>query len=501
MKPARPNLIDRLVGYLDPARGVRRLAARSALQSYTATKKSRFKRDRFTQGGSGDEQTDRYTLWELREISRELDRNNGMSIGIIDRAIENILGPEGVTVDPLTDDDILNTRIAEDWSDWMANDADISGNLHGHQLLKKMLRAQYVDGDTFCQFDPVGRNGNGSLRPFEGDRVLNPTGAVAANGYPMINGIAVDPGTGAEKIYFVANDHPLNGSVSEIDGKAIPGSQVIKWANPRRMSQRRGVPICAPVVQEYDDIDDLLMFERIGAKLVAAMGFTVETEDPYGMAEAFRLESGSAQSSDERIQAIEPGGVNYLKPGQKMTSVQSNRPSTNFSQFVQLLIRFVGLPLGMPIELVLLDFSQVNFSASRQLLHLAQLHFRSEQFETGCTLSKIYKLWIAERVRRGIYPALPTITKHEWGFPGWPSPNPEEDNKATALGIGLKIDSRHDACRRWGASFKRTLQLLKKEQEMILDAGLDPAIPQVNNQATPPNASKTQPTPAAGGTP
>jgi lambda family phage portal protein len=478
---AQPNLIDRLVGYFSPEQGLRRIAARNALGSYNATKRTRHKRDRNTSGGSGDEQTDRWTLWELREICRELDRNNGMSVGIIDRAVENILGPEGVAVDPLTEDDALNDLITEDWGEWLANDCDISGNLHGHQLFKKLLRAQYVDGDTFCQWDPEGRHGRGSLRPFEGDRVLNPTGAVAANGLPMVNGIAVDPTSGAERYYFVTHDHPTNGSVSVRDGITVSGDQVIKFANPRRISQRRGVPIMAPVIQEFDDVDDLLLFERLGAKLVAAMGFTVETDDPLGVAEALRLESGS--NPGDKIESIDPGSVHYLKPGQKMTSVQSNRPSNNFDKFVQLLIRFVGLPLGMPIELVLLDFSQVNFSASRQLLHLAQLHFRSEQFELGCALSKVYRLWLADRIADGTYPSIPTIFRHEWGFPGWPSPNPEEDAKATALGLQLKIDNRHDACRRWGASFKRCLKQLKKEQAMIIDAGLDPTLPTVGNQA------------------
>lgn len=487
MAPTKPNLIDRLVGYFSPERGLRRLAARNALGSYNATKRTRFKRDRNTSGGSGDEQTDPWSLWELREICRELDRNNGMSVGIIDRAVENILGPEGVAVDPLTDDDNLNDRITEDWADWLANDADISGNVHGHQLFRKLLRAQYVDGDTFAQWDPIGRHGRGSIRPFEADRVLNPAGAIAVNGLPMVNGIAVDPLTGNERFYFVAHDHPVNGSVPLQDGITIPGDQVIKFANPRRFSQRRGVPIMTPVIQEFDDVDDLLMFERLGAKLVAAMGFSIETDDPNGLANELRRASG--EPVEDRIETIEPGSVHYLKPGQKMTSVQSNRPSNNFDKFVQLLIRFVGLPLGMPIELVLLDFSQVNFSASRQLLHLAQLHFRSEQFELGCALSKVYRLWIANQIAAGIYPAIPTLYRHEWGFPGWPSPNPEEDAKATALGLQLKIDNRHDACRRWGGSFKRCLKQLKKEQAMIIDAGLDPTLPTVGNQAA--NSTQT----------
>lgn len=461
----QPNFIDRLVGYFDPEKGLKRLSQRHLLDSYTATKPSRFKRDRETSGGSGEDHLNQLTLWELREISRELCRNNGLVFGALERLVQNVLGPEGPSLQSRwSDEEARNDEVETDWYDWLANDADISGELDGQILLALMKLEQYCDGDHFAQFDPTGLNGNGSLRPFEGDRVLTPTGVIAVNGLPMINGVTYDPNTRQPKWYFVANDHPVNGVCALEDGKFIRAETVIHFKNPNRISQGRGRPILTPSFRDIDDLDDLMLYEKVGAKQVASGGYVVETEDPYGFAEAMRTDT----STEERLEQVEPGSVTYMNPGESVKSIQSNRPGNNFEPFTRLISRFIGLPIGMPIELLLLDFSQINFSGSRQLLHLAQLGFRTEQYRTRCQLTKIYRWWLGLQIARGKYdPKDPKIFRHEWGFAGWPSPKPEEDAKAFKIELETRTNSRHHYNRSRGRDFDRVFAELAREEAML----------------------------------
>lgn len=466
------NLLDKLIGWMDPERGVRRLAPRHMLNSYTATKPSRFKRNRETSGGSGDDHLNQLTLHELREISRELCRNNGLVKGALDRLAQNVLGPEGPALQARSDREPQNDEVENDWFDWLSNDADISGRFDGQVLLQKMKLGEYRDGDFFVQLDPTGRNGNGSLRPFEGDRVLTPVGVEAVNGLPMSNGITFDPNTGNPLWYFVANDHPVNGSCLIDDGKFIRAETVVHFVNPERLSQGRGQPILTPSFRDIDDFDDLMLYEKVGAKQVASGGYVVETEDPYGFAEAMR----DPNVTDERLEQVEPGSVTYMKPGETVRSIQSNRPGNNFEPFMRLISRLIGLPIGMPIELLLLDFSQINFSGSRQLLHLAQLGFRTEQYRTGCQLSKIYRWWLSLQLARGKYDANdPKIFRHEWGFPGWPSPNPKEDAMAFDLELKNKVNSRHNFSRSKGRDFEKTAVELEREEKLLANLQPDPA--------------------------
>lgn len=471
----KPNLVDKIVGYFDPGRGLKRIFQRQLLTSYTATKPSRQKRDREKRGGSGDDHLNQSTLWELREIGRELDRNNGMVTGALDRLTQNVLGPEGPGLQSRTDDEALNEQIEADFRDWLANDADISGRHHGQVLFQKIKLSEYRDGDHFVQLDPEGRNGNGSLRWFEGDRVLTPTGVEAVNGMPMINGIAYDPSTGEPRWYFVANDHPADGRCQVEDGKFIRAETVVPFCNVRRLSQGRGQPVLTPSMRDIDDLDDMMLFEKIGSKLVASQGFVVETEDPYGFAEAMR----DTSTSDERLEEIEPGSINYMKKGETVKSIQNNRPGNNFEPFTRLISRFIGLPIGMPIELLLLDFSQINFSGSRQLLHLAQQGFRTEQFRTGCQLSRIFSWWLGLQIAKGRYAANPKLGRHEWSFPGWPSPNPREDAQAFEIDLRTRSNSRTNYNRAKGRDWPKTLQELGKEEKAIAAAGVEnqPAAP------------------------
>lgn len=471
----QPNLVDKIVGYFNPEKGLKRLTQRHLLNSYTATKPSRLKRDRETGGGSGDDHLNQLTLWELREISRELCRNNGLVFGALERLVQNVLGPEGPALQARADQESRNDEVETDWYDWLSNDADISGELDGQVLLALMKLEQYCDGDHFAQFDPTGRNGNGSLRPFEGDRVLTPTGVEAVDGLPMINGIAYDPNTKQPRWYFVANDHPLNGVCQVEDGKFIRAETVIHFKNPNRISQGRGRPILTPSFRDIDDLDDLMLYEKVGAKQVASSGYVVETEDPIGMANAF-----GDTSTEDRLEQFEPGSVNYMKPGESVKSIQSNRPGNNFEPFTRLISRFIGLPIGMPIELLLLDFSQINFSGSRQLLHLAQLGFRTEQYRTGCQLSKIFRWWLALQISKGKYDAKdPKIFRHEWGFPGWPSPNPREDAQAFDIDLKNRVRSRHDYNRSKGRDFEKTVAELEREEKLLKP--LQPAQPPAGN--------------------
>lgn len=480
----KPNLVDKVVSYFSPGGGLKRLFQRQLLTSFTATKPSRFKRDRETRGGSGDDHLNQPTLFELREISHEQVRNNGMVKGALDRLVQNVQGPEGPSLQLRTDDESQNEEIEQDWENWLAEHSDISRRLHGQVLFQKIKFGQYEGGDYFAQLDPDAHDGEGSLRPFEGDRVLTPTGVEGVNGMPMINGIACDPNTGEPAWYFVANDYPVNGRCDVEDGKFIRADTVVHFCDPTRLSQGRGQPILTPSFRDIDDLDDMMLIEKVGSKLAAAQGFVVETDDPYGFAEAMKTESGP---DGERLEEFEPGSINYMKPGQTVKSVQNNRPGNNFEPFTRLISRFIGLPVGMPIELLLLDFSQINFSGSRQLLHLAQLGFRSEQFRTGCQLSKIFLWWLGLQLAKGKYNAAdPKIKRHEWGFPGWPSPNPREDAMAMEVELRNFLRSRGDFSRSKGRDISKTLAELEKEKKLLIGAGLASDTP-----ANPPPAGGT----------
>lgn len=457
---------------------VKQLQSALASQAYETAKKNRLNRERSTSGGTGDERLDESTLWDLREISRDVDRNNGLAIGIIDRCVENIMGPAGYDLLPKTQNEDLNQLIQEDFLDWMQR-ADIRGEFSGWELISKSFRAAEVDGDSFEQWDAEANDGDGALRAFEADRVLSPfktagrRGVATVRGAKLINGIARDP-SGRKRWLFVADETPTSPDVRVDQGRLIDARTVVHFADPRRLSQNRAEPRLSPVIRDIDDLDDLLLYERIAAKVVAAQAYFIKTDSPEGAAEA--LKSTTDSTSTERIQEVLPGTINYLGTQEDIAASPTNRPSDNFEAFVKLLNRYVGLPLGLPYELVMMDFSQVNFASSRQLLNQAQRRWKCQQFRVAKYVSQIFRWWLTQRVDQGHYKRYRKpinsglIYRHEWGFPGWPSPNPLQDAQAIATGLEWSFESRTNANRRQGVSQDDIFDELDRESTRITPA-------------------------------
>ncbi len=456
------RIIDRLIEYASPARGLRRLAARRALErAYEAVNRSRHNRDRALVGGSEDDQLfGRHgevwqTLFELREISQDVDRNNGLGRAIVDRVTENVLGASGFQLKPNTDNEDVDKQIVEDWNEWLQV-CDYRSEFSGWQLIEQMLRGQYVAGDSFVE---TLRDDGGKLNLFEADRVLTPNGAGTATigGRPIVNGIARNA-RGRRRWYWVADKAPVYGIARADEGKAIAADRIQQLYNPRRNTQGRGLPAITPVIRDLDDLDDLFLFNKIGLKLVAASGIFIETEDGQSMAKF--MGSGRTTSDNQMIEELEPMSVNYLRPGETPKVVESNRPGNNFGDFIQMLSRCVGLPLGLPYELVMFDFSQVNFASSRQLMAQAIRNFRRQQYHLAEFLSRIYRWWLSLQS----YPETEYPRRHKWGVPGWPSANPLQDAQAAALSIKWGFGSRTQAAEERGNDIEQILMELATEQ-------------------------------------
>lgn len=432
--------LDRAVAFLSPQRGIQRLAAKQALASYEmADRGSALNRERSLVGGPADRHLTQRTLWDFRETSRDLMRNDGLARGVIDRSVENVVGPRGFDIKPNTGDDSINEQIAADWETWLQT-CDVRREFSGWQCFRLAYREELVAGDHWCELDPDDNNGDGGLFFFEGERVLTPQGVKAEQAK---NGVMFDR-RGRKQAVWVSDADPRHMLQGDAKGRWYDADRVIQFWNPDRVSQSRGCPVFASLIREFDDLDDLLQYEMMAAKWLAANPVWIESPNAPGLAQAM---STSLDSSGNKQMDFRPG-PNIGPQGSKPHSLAPARPASTFNAYVELMCRLVGLPLGLPLELVLLDFSKVNFASSRQLLNQAQRHFMTEQNNFGVCLSRVFRWWLGNRVRNGNYAtareAIGTgrIYAHSWAYPRWPSPNPLQDAQAAQIGILEGFESR-----------------------------------------------------------
>lgn len=478
-----PNLIDRAVNFIAPVWGLQRLQARAKQavirgygQSFAATKDGKGKKDRISAGGEEDLHLDQKTLWELREIGYELDRNNGLSCSVIDQATVNAIGPWGFAHYARTSSPELNKRIERGFGKWLAEECDPAGEDHGWERLKRSYRQTKIAGDEFWQVDDYDRLSPPVWRTIEAPRVLTPyernTSASSrlqkVDGREMIHGITKDSNGRIQNI-FVADRIPLIDVVSFNDGTLLRGDRIISLIRHRRESGTRCPPIMSPVVRELDDLQDLMTSERLALRLAAAMGIFIETDDdPTALANHMADLYGETDDNGDRIETWDPASVNYMKRGQKASLLQAQRPATEVQAFMRMIMRYVGLPLGLPYELFFLDFSQSTLGTLRVALNTAQRRFRDEQFWYSTKLDRLYNWWMSVMVSRGRYPRRDDIYDHEWGLPGWPSPQPLQDANAAKVGIENRFSSRTIASRNLGEDWETVRQDLEREDAAIL---------------------------------
>ena len=478
-----PNVIDRIVNFVAPTAGLARMQARAKQavirgysKSFEATREGKGKKKRDVTGGSGDQHLDQMTLWELREICYELDRNEALSSAVIDQATANIIGPWGFAHYVRTSSPELNARIERGFAKWLAEECDPTGEDHGWERIRRSFRASKIAGDEHWQTDDYDRFSPPVFRTLEAPRILTPYERMPlnggtmmkVNGREMIHGITRD-GDGRPQFMFVANGIPLTGNVAFGEGKLVRADRIISLIRRRRESETRGRPVMTPVIREIDDLDDLQTSERLALRTAAAWGIWVTTDDdPTSLANYMSDMYGETDANGDRMEVLDPASVTYGKRGQKAEMLQAQRPQMEVQAFMRMIMRYIGLPMGMPYELYFLDFSQATLGTLRVALSAAQRRFREEQFWLSTKLDKLYKWWLEVMLTRGRYPRTSDIYEHEWGLPGWPSPQPLQDAQAAKIGIEMGFGSRTIAARNTGEDIPTIEADLARELRAVL---------------------------------
>lgn len=434
-------------------------------QSYEAVRPSRHKKERNSPGGSGDKHVCKHTLFELLDINLDLDRNNTLSIRMIDTACDQILGDCGFALASMAEDENLQTRIETDWWNWLEFVCDPAEELHGVQRTNGVERSKHLLGGSLIQWDDFGGDGEGQFYIPETTRLLTPFDARGKdgeeiNGYPLVNGIARHPRTKKAQWYWFADEVPEHPNVSVSDGRAVRADDIIHYYTPTRESLTRGLPVNTPVLNQYDNVDDVFFFETVGIKAAAACSLNVETSAPADQAEWNRLlaEQNGGYDPRDRIEEWVPGSVTYTRKGEQVKVLQSSRPAAEVQDFIIKLVRMVGLPLAVAYEWLFLDFTNVNLGSLRVLMQVMQRTWRRHQFNHGVILSKIFRKWIARQIARRRYPDTPDVRLHAWVPPTWPSPQPVQDATANKIAIECGFGSEEDAAVQSGRDIERLIQ-------------------------------------------
>jgi len=425
---------EQVIASLSPSWAASRKAWKAfgdSLESYRGAVRSRTDYQQGNQFGTADAALlvgyERDRLWER---SRELERNNILASSILDRAVENIVG-NGFTPQARTSDKEWNRRAEELHA---TEPIDARGMDSFGELLATVHRSYERDGDVGTHLMDDGR-----IQIIETDQIADPFDKIG--NILFADGVELDTAGRPVRFHIVDEREVDYRSLTQRRALskriAIEADKFVFLSRRKRARQTRGEPVFSQSFWIFDQLDGNIEAVTMAARMAACFGLIIERSGGYS---GLPTTTGSDGKS-YRSWALEPAMIKELEPGDKVSQVNPAQPTQNFGEFVALLSRFVGLPLGMPLELVLMDSSRTNFSSMRGSMLQAQRSFRKKQrmlADHWC--APVWRHRIRKFIEQGKLTDRPDWDKHTWSTPGWPWVNPTDEVNANlaAIDAGFK---------------------------------------------------------------
>ena len=429
------NWLDRLLMSVAPGWGLRRIKAKATVQlvarHYEAAQIGR--RTSGWQRRSTDANAAvQSSLSSLRELSRDLRRNNGWARRGVRTIINNVVG-RGIQAKSVDGRSVARQdRQLEIWNAWANNvRCDYDGRMPFAGLQRLAMETIIESGEVLIVRVPAtsadGLSVPIRLRVLEPDYLdTNRDGVEGSDGSVTIQGIKLD-GMGRRVGYWLFDRHPgsvgLIGSGLGFSSQLVPAEDVLHVYQVERPGQLRGVPWLAASIgslHDFDDYEDAILMQQ---KVAACFGAFVSDMD--GTAAGLGVPDAD---EPDLLETLEPGQIQYLPPGRDVKF--ATPPATSGQdQFSTNQLRRVSATLGVTYEDLSGDYSKVNFSSARmgRLAHWQNVFDWRTNMLIPQMLDPVW-IWVmglaAELFQ---FPAVPGVI---WTAPPMPILEPEKEGRA-----------------------------------------------------------------------
>lgn len=407
-------------------------------------------------------------LAEIRSRSTYEARQNGTILGVINSYADDVVGPNGPTLQVLSDDEDYNDALERVWRDWFAAPTTRS-NISGVSWLKVIIRSLWKSGEYLGVLvtDPWAEGPvQLRIRPLNARRLATPQDLT---GDPnVLMGIRFDE-LGRPTQYYI--DQGRSGGLyrSSLDNyQPYPPDLVIHEFILEEEDQARGIPwlnTALTPAAELRDYDDQVMDAARQAADQSLMLFTRSVDVPAWQAP----ESMTVQ---RRTWKMAP-------PQWEPFASSPNQPPVQYPDFRAERQREIGRPKGIPLLMVRLDASKHNYSSARldtqgydRTIQCDQQWISGSEQSVG-TLNRLLDLVGAEA--RFSVPALrnrPAKVSYVWTWPRRPHVDPSREATGEAIGLQNLTVAWSDALAARGTTAEQQIAKISRELRMLREAGL-----------------------------
>lgn len=366
----------------------------------------------------------------LQFQSREFTRNDGLYRGMLARAVSLIVG-KGFKLTCKTGSRRWNRRTEKAFAKWWKC-PDAKRELSGLRFERMIALELLTCGDLGVI--PVARKDGDCLQAIEAEQIIGRNW--------LQQGVDRDQ-FGAPLRFWVSPYHPDAGFAQLDKARAYDPSVFFYICSPDRPSSVRSTPPCQASFPMLHRISDTLDSEALSRQVQARIALIVNKQTGPMIAGGV----GARQRKDRLaidgdatanyITEFDSAIIAFAKPGETITGMDRTAPGAGFAEALVIFFRLLGLPLGLPLELLLLDWSRANYSQAKGILlqaYQAFLYWQEiliDQFYT-----RVFAWWLGRRIADGSIAERDDAFEHEWEGEKWPW----LDELAEAQAQGEKLD-------------------------------------------------------------
>lgn len=463
-------------------------------QDFAAAKSSRFQRRRTgipSAGAGADYHYRTEADWlKLIEYARDMDRNDCVVGQTIDRAVLNTV-QGGFTLDVNSGDTFVDDELWNRWDEFTTNpdECDVSGERTFSELEFLSLRSVFVDGDVIA----VGRD-DGRLQVYEAHRCRTPYGKRDA----VIHGIELDEQRRRIAFHICKEDIDpakqirIKNEFERVEARDKLGNRrVMQLRLARRLSQTRGITALAPCFDlggMHDDIEfAAALKQQVSACFVIFRKKSDNWQGGAGSQFGERATENRRDGSTRTVENITPALEYEGDPGEDFQGFSPQVISGEFLPHVRQILTLIGVNLGVPLVMMLLDAKETNFSGWRGAVDQARMGFRHNQKRMIATWHRPIFQWKVTQWASKDSSLMRAIQKlqenrpkgmasdqlwirHDWHPPQWPYIDPKGDREADSLDVGNCLATSREVDARNGRDFFKKVDRIIEERVYAVTA-------------------------------
>lgn len=494
------NVIDRVISYVSPERGLRRAHARKVLQrSYAGAESNRMTSGKKPRNQSADQELlGPFGADAMRAWARLMVRDNAYAWNVVDTIVSNVIG-DGITLQSVyetkdgEDVEDVNESREKLWSEW-CEVADINGQMTFAEIQVIAQREIVEAGEVLIRkIRTPGKEYKGIARPvpfalelIEADRLslerdTYRTPVARESGNSVVRGVEIDP-KGKPVAYWIYPQHPNSPyQVGNQQPERVPAEEVIHLFRRDRIGQTRGVSWFAPVMSPMRDLGIYIDNELQASAVASCFGVVIKTESPSGTMQ-HPMGEDSTDANGNTLEYLEPAMITRIRPNESIEVVNPTRPNSAAEPWISLMLRGIAAGTGTNYEAVAKDFSKTSYSSSRtskledrarykrwqnyMVWHLCQPVW--DEFCNRAALSDAKNFPTSAELlsdRRGVAPV-------EWQLPEQEWVDPAAEQSAAQNSIDRYMSTYQDELGSRGRSWRATFYQASKEKKLRMKLGL-----------------------------